>query len=75
MLAIAFTRKALRKYLIVVDGTKISYVAKHTFLEVTMNTGLTWAPHARLIKHELISFVDIVRIIEKTDGGHLHQFY
>lgn len=65
----AFTRRNVRRYPIVPQGTIISCKPYCTYIEVTLDETLCWNPHIKQVKKKLLTIVNIIRFVSGTRCG------
>lgn len=72
---LAFTRKRMTKYPIIVNGIPIPAVTHHRFLGVIIDRGLSWSRHVAALKSKLRSFVHVLRVVAGTRWGPRSGLY
>ncbi|XP_037505680.1 uncharacterized protein LOC119382009, partial [Rhipicephalus sanguineus] len=66
---LAFSRKSMACYPVVIDGNVIPSVTHHKFLGVIIDRDLSWSKHISALRKKLDSFVHVIRHISGKSWG------
>ena len=73
---LAFTRKQMSRYPIMINGTATPAVTHHKFLGVIIDRDLSWSRHVAALKSKLKSFFPFFGLWQEQDGAHQnHHFF
>ncbi|XP_049511203.1 uncharacterized protein LOC125939804, partial [Dermacentor silvarum] len=67
--AMAFTRKSMACYPVMIDGKIIPSVTHYKFLGVTIDRDLSWSKHISALRKKLDSFAQIIRHMSGKSWG------
>lgn len=74
--SVAFTRRDVSRYLLVINDTEIPYIINHKFRGVTLDRSLSWAYHIRRLRERLHLFLSIFRMLTgKTGATQCFHYY
>ncbi|XP_064487615.1 uncharacterized protein LOC135399805 [Ornithodoros turicata] len=67
--AMAFTPRSFRQFLLRVAGLPVEFVPHHSYLGITIDWGLTWSKHTKALSSQLSVLVNVLRRISGTSWG------